>query len=312
MAISDADIGMPCAEDAAVDSSEDDVSLDEESPTPAPKTKRRRGREIHRGSPKKMQLASLASHQSQMDVGGYAQPRLWVPGHFMEGGPAGIPVQYIESGPPSAYPSPSGARRQKRSASQMDWTAARPKPARVEILENGDIDQSCEGKPAWDEAVCTVVPTILDMSVVEWGKQKSKAVQKLKEALDEEFEYVGHPLSMLGLRTSITRFLKAERSRLKARWLKGNTTCPSRVNPEQWKRLVAYWETPAQVAKSSKMSEARQGLGNQKSVQRKAKSGGPSQVVRMPSSHRRTLLSFVFHFVFLFKCGEGQVVLVHV
>jgi len=70
------------------------------------------------------------------------------------------------------------------------------------------------------------VPLILDINVVDFTKQKPTIVKKLREALDNEFEYVPEPLNMLGLRTTITRFLKSKRSCLKAKWLKGMTKCP--------------------------------------------------------------------------------------
>ena len=71
------------------------------------------------------------------------------------------------------------------------------KAARVEVRDNGDINAKSEGKNAWDKAVRNLVPKILDLSIVEWSKQKPAAVQKLRDALDNEFEYVGNPLSTI-------------------------------------------------------------------------------------------------------------------
>ena len=119
------------------------------------------------------------------------------------------------------------------------------KAARVEVRDNGDINAKLEGKNAWDEVVRNLVPKILDLSVVEWSKQKLAAVQKLRDALDNEFEYVGNPLSTIAFRTLITRFLKSERSRLKTKWLEKKDYCPFRVNGTQWLRLKDYWQTDA-------------------------------------------------------------------
>lgn len=79
------------------------------------------------------------------------------------------------------------------------------------------MDSTCEGKNAWDEALRDLVPKCLDMSVVAWANHDPKTLKKLRAALDNEFEYVGNPLSMVGFRVAITRFLKAERCRLKNR-----------------------------------------------------------------------------------------------
>jgi hypothetical protein len=65
-------------------------------------------------------------------------------------------------------------------------------------------------------------------------------LKKLRDALDSEFEYVGHPLSMLGFHNTIKRYLKAERGRLKAKYLSGQTACPMHIQPKQWKTLKAY------------------------------------------------------------------------
>jgi hypothetical protein len=60
----------------------------------------------------------------------------------------------------------------------------------LRVKDGGDIDGGCTGKNAWDNAVRSLVPRILDISVVEWEAQKSAAVEKLRNALDADFEYV--------------------------------------------------------------------------------------------------------------------------
>jgi hypothetical protein len=67
-----------------------------------------------------------------------------------------------------------------------------------------------------------LVPRILDISIVDWEGQKREAVQKLREKLDSEFEYLENPLSMQGFRNVVKRYLKSERSRLKMRYLSGD------------------------------------------------------------------------------------------
>lgn len=146
------------------------------------------------------------------------------------------------------------------------------KAHQVYISKTGEVDPRCEGKNAWDEALRWLVPKILDMSVVEWMKQKPQAMKKLRDTMDREFEYLGHPFSMLGFRQSITRYLKSERSRLKSRWLKGQKACPVHIkDKKQWDRLMAYWQTPAQQLKSQKTAIARQSVKNFMRVGEKAR-----------------------------------------
>lgn len=86
-------------------------------------------------------------------------------------------------------------------------------------------------------------------------------LQRLREKLDAEFEYVGHPLNIVGFRGALIRFLKVERSRLKAHYLaKGPLRPPIHVNDKQWERLIMYWETPGQKLKSLKMAAAQAGV----------------------------------------------------
>ena len=148
---------------------------------------------------------------------------------------------------------------------------AHMKPNCVFVSECGEVDAGCEGKNAWDEAVRDLVPKILDVSVVDWAQQKPQSVKRLRDALDNEFEYLGNPLSMVGFRTCIIRFLKSERSCLKARYLKGVDTPLVHCDPEQWSRLIKYWQTDSQKQKAQKMAVARQSVKNYTLVGRKGK-----------------------------------------
>jgi hypothetical protein len=56
-------------------------------------------------------------------------------------------------------------------------------------------------------------------------------VQKLRDLLDAEFEYVGNPLSMQGFRNAVKRYMKSERSRLKTYYWSGDTSNPLHVQP---------------------------------------------------------------------------------
>jgi hypothetical protein len=74
---------------------------------------------------------------------------------------------------------------------------------------------------------------MLDISIVDWDSHKPESLKKLRDALDSELEYLGNSLSMVGFRNAIKRFLKTERSRLKARYMAGQTECPVNVQPHQ-------------------------------------------------------------------------------
>jgi hypothetical protein len=106
------------------------------------------------------------------------------------------------------------------------------KPQQVRVKPSGDIDAASEGKNVWDSAVRTFVPKMLDMSIVDWDSHKPESLKRLRDALDAKFEYVDNPLSMVGFRNAIKCFLKTKRSRLKARYMAGQTLCPITVQPQ--------------------------------------------------------------------------------
>ena len=233
-------------ENALVDSTDDDVSEKEEEPIPQPKRKRQRGTILEKKSPNKNAAAVSATEDRFLKIGGYLPKSLtWIPGHYM-------PSKYPQGGAgwskgPSSYTLEcfGSAATEETYGHKEKCSMVGKKAARVEVLNNGDIDCFSEEKNVWDESVRNLVLKILDLSIVEWGKQKPVAVQKLRDALDSEFEYVWNPLSTIGFRTIITRFMKSEHHRLKSRWLKGNEACPIHVNGEQWKLLIEYWQTDA-------------------------------------------------------------------
>jgi hypothetical protein len=174
------------------------------------------------------------------------------------------------------------ARRQKRKLNDdvaTERSSSGRKPRQITVQPGGEIDGACPGKTAWDDAVRGLVPRILDLSVVEWEGQKPEAVQKLRDKLDAEFEYIGNPLSMQGFRNAVKRYLKSERSRLKMRYRLGDTTNLVHVQPAQWKRLKQYWGTEKQVLKSAKMVDACSKVKHISIVGRKGKAGQQALVV---------------------------------
>ena len=97
------------------------------------------------------------------------------------------------------------------------------KPHQVLVKPTKDIDGAYDRKNAWDDAVRTFVPQILDISFVEWEHHKAESLKTLRDTLDSEFKYVGGEFSRQGFQNAIKRFLKGERSRMKTKYLVGHT-----------------------------------------------------------------------------------------
>jgi hypothetical protein len=72
------------------------------------------------------------------------------------------------------------------------------KPNQLDVKSGGYVDQGSARENAWDDAIRSLVPRLLDMSVIEWEGHRPELLEKLREALDLEFEYIGCPLSMCG------------------------------------------------------------------------------------------------------------------
>lgn len=78
------------------------------------------------------------------------------------------------------------------------------KPNQVWMMIGGEIDGGCEGKNAWDLAIHTFVPRMLDLEVIDRDNRKPEAVCKLQGPSDAEFDYLGYPLRIQGFMNAIT------------------------------------------------------------------------------------------------------------
>jgi hypothetical protein len=178
---------------------------------------------------------------------------------------------------PSNHDSATRAHRRKKRKHGEDVEAERTsagwKAKQIRVKPEGEIDGACPRKTGWDDTVRSLVPRLLDISTVDWEGQKPEAVQKLRDHLDSEFEYLGYPLSMQGFRNSVKQYLKSERSRLKARFRAGDPKNPVHVQPAQWEHLKTYWSTEKKVLKSAKMQDARSKVKHVSVVGRKGKAG---------------------------------------
>jgi hypothetical protein len=134
---------------------------------------------------------------------------------------------------------------------------------KVQVTRHGKIDGACEGKDAWDGAIRSLTPRILNMAVVKVTEQDPIDMARLRLQLDGKFEYVGGELSVAGFRDYVRRYMKGERARLKKRYAqKGAKACPLGVDREQWEKLVIYWQQRDTKTKSEHMVDARGAVVN--------------------------------------------------
>lgn len=190
----------------------------------------------------------------------------------------GAPVEQIT--PDTAARTDRRHKRREYDNLAASRTNMGRKPNQVDVKTGGYVDPASGGKNAWDDAIRSLVPRMLDMSVVEWEGQRPEALEKLRHALDLEFEYIGCPLSMRGFRDAVKRFMKTERFRLKGKYLAGDTDCPLHIQPSQWEKLQGYWNNTSQVEKAEKMAIARRQVRHASHLGRKGKGGRDADVVR--------------------------------
>jgi len=121
-------------------------------------------------------------------------------------------------------------------------------------------------------------------------------LKKLRSTLDNEFEYLGCPLSMVGFRLAVMKFLKSERFRLKNHYLKGKDSPPLHVDDDEWDCLKDYWNTDAQKKKAESMAVARQSVKSTALVGRRDKAAkvGPmvsqAELLMLPSAVSTSLI----------------------
>ena len=147
------------------------------------------------------------------------------------------------------------------------------------MKQGGGIDGGCEGKNAFDEALRSLVPRFLDVSCLRWKSQQPSSVEKLRSAIDVQFEYLDHNLSDLGFKNAVKRQMKTERSKMKGWYLSGKKECPVFIEPDQWARLCEYWSKPETEQKAQLMAQARANVKNTSNVGRAGKAGKEALLV---------------------------------
>jgi len=173
----------------------------------------------------------------------------------------------------------------KEAETNVDLRRSRGhKPHTLRVKAGGGIDGGCEGKNAFDEALRSLVPRILDVSVLKWKMQHPGSVEKLRSAIDAEFEYVGHTLSDLGFKNAVKRQMKTERAKMKGWFMSGKKQCPVFIEPDQWARLCEYWSAPETEQKAQMMVKARNQVKNMANVGRTGRAGKEAQLVSSPKT----------------------------
>ena len=153
------------------------------------------------------------------------------------------------------------------------------KPNTLRVKAGGGIDGGCEGKNAFDEALRSLVPRILDVSVLTWKLQNPGSVAKLRSALNNEFEHLDHNLSDVGFKNAVKRQMKTERAKMKGWFMAGRKQCPVFIELDQWARLCEYWSKPETTQKAQMMVNARKQVKNTSNVGRIGKAKKEASLV---------------------------------
>lgn len=193
------------------------------------------------------------------------------------------PAAPQDEGPTLKKESEARATRRAHRKERDEATDARQsvgqKPHKVRVKAGGGIDGGCEGKNEFDEALRSLVPRILDVSCVKWEDQSPSSIEKLRSALDNEFEYLENNLSERGFKNAVKMQMKTDRSKMKAWFLSGKKACPVYIEPDQWARLCEYWSKPETEQKAMIMANARNNVKKQSTVGRTGKAGKEAQLV---------------------------------
>ena len=91
----------------------------------------------------------------------------------------------------------------------------------------------------------TLCTLFLDVLIVKVRDQNAEAYASLREEMDSEFEYTGHPISDVGFKKAVSMCMKRERHRLHKLYVsRPNRECPLKEQANVWERLKSYWNSP--------------------------------------------------------------------
>ena len=127
---------------------------------------------------------------------------------------------------------------------ESDRMARGLKPFWVECNSAGHALETSRGGSRFLEVFRAFCIAFLDVSIIRVRDQNSKDYVKLREKVEAEFEYVGHPMSDDGFFSAVSRCMKAERSRMHKLYMsRRERGCPPTEQPEVWERLRTYWSS---------------------------------------------------------------------
>ena len=163
-------------------------------------------------------------------------------------------TQTLEAGRSS-----SSGRKQRRDAQHVyeakeaDRKARGLKPHVIECNSLGEPDDSGRDGSRFLEVLKALCTIFLDVSIIKVMAQDPIDYASLREEVDSEFEFTGHPISDYGFKKVVSKCMKAERSRLHKLFItKPDRECPPREEPRVWERLKTYWQS-AEFEKVSKV-----------------------------------------------------------
>ena len=162
------------------------------------------------------------------------------------------------------------------------------KPYLVVLNEGGEVDGASIGKSFWEVALRQYVPSMLDMSCINYIKQDRDGQRNLKNMLNEDFEFADNTLDKDGYHKHIANWIIKERARLKDVYIKEKVNlrrdpseikCPLHVQEDQWDILKQYWEMPLTEEKSEEMRYARSKVRNINRTGRNGNAGKAAMLV---------------------------------
>ena len=171
------------------------------------------------------QPSSMMGQQSPWMMGqhmpwmmGQQYPGPWIP----QQPPIGQGTKNLSKPRPESEVRATRRAARKEVETNVEMTRSRgKKPHTLRVKQGGGIDGGCEGKNVFDEALRSLVPRFLDVSCLRWKLQHPSSVEKLRSAIDVQFEYLDHNLSDLGFKNVVKRQMETERSKMKGWYLSG-------------------------------------------------------------------------------------------
>lgn len=132
---------------------------------------------------------------------------------------------------------------------------------------------------------------------MEWKGHNIESLEKLKVALDSEFEYVDHESSIAGFGNVVKMWLKTKKNKLKAQYVVRKKDCPLNIEPVGWERLKVYWSKHETKRKAKQMSNVRSKVKNMGNVGQLAKTRKEARLVLLGQPYQTNPLFFpsVFH-----------------